>query len=77
MTAAQADAFFTTNVPSQSQQAELAAPAFTQQQQQQQQAQQQRPFQEIVSSVQGNFNFLQESTIEMEAKREFCKYRRS
>ncbi|XP_071120270.1 caprin-1-like isoform X1 [Mytilus edulis] len=28
--------------------------------------QRQRPFQEIVSSVQGNFNFLQESTIDME-----------
>lgn len=27
----------------------------------------QRPFQEIVSSVQGNFNFLQESTIDMES----------
>lgn len=30
--------------------------------------QRQRPFQEIVSSVQGNFNFLQESTIDMECK---------
>lgn len=29
--------------------------------------QRQRPFQEIVSSVQGNFNFLQESTIDMES----------
>ena len=28
----------------------------------------QRPFQEIVSKVQGNFNFLQESTIDMECK---------
>lgn len=64
---AQADVFFNTPVSSQSieqQEAELAA--FTQQQR--------RPFQEIVSSVQGNFNFLQESTIEVEAKREFSPH---
>lgn len=65
---AQADAFFNTPVSSQTveeqQQAELAAL----------QQQQRRPFQEIVSSVQGNFNFLQESTIEVEAKREFSPH---
>lgn len=32
----------------------------------------QRPFQEIVSSVQGSFNFLQESTIDMECKNFIC-----
>ncbi|XP_045174193.2 caprin-1-like [Mercenaria mercenaria] len=64
---AQADVFFNTPVSSQTveqQQAELAALS----------QQQRRPFQEIVSSVQGNFNFLQESTIEVEAKREFSPH---
>ena len=47
------------------QQAAAAAAAFNRQ----------RPFQEIVSSVQGSFNFLQESTIESEtATREFCMW---
>lgn len=64
---AQADVFFNTPVSQavEQQQAELAA--FSQQQR--------RPFQEIVSSVQGNFNFLQESTIEVDpAKREFSPH---
>jgi len=64
MTTAEADAFFNTPVSQPvGQQADLASTAFSQPP---------RPFQEIVSSVQGNFNFLQESTIEMESKREFC-----
>lgn len=32
-----------------------------------------RPFQEIVSSVQGSFNFLQESTIDLDCKYVFFK----
>ena len=70
---AKADSFFSNAVNT---------PAVQQQQQQtieQQQAaaaafSRQRPFQEIVSSVQGSFNFLQESTIETDVKREFCKF---
>ena len=70
MTTAEADAFFHTPVPAHAVNQQEVAAVFSQQQQQQAR----RPFQEIVSSVQGNFNFLQESTIEMEAKhREFCK----
>ncbi|XP_052800601.1 caprin-1-like [Mya arenaria] len=69
MTTAEADAFFNTPVSQTVEQHEAdlaAAAAFSQQQR--------RPFQEIVSSVQGNFNFLQESTIEMETKREFSPH---
>lgn len=62
--AAQADVYFNTSQTIEQQQAELVALS----------QQQRRPFQEIVSSVQGNFNFLQESTIEEEAKREFSPH---
>ena len=62
---AEADSFFSANTQTvqQQQEAAIASAVF----------QRQRPFQEIVSEVQGNFNFLQESTIDMECKREFCK----
>ena len=64
---AEADSFFSANTQTVQQQQEAAmashAAVF----------QRQRPFQEIVSEVQGSFNFLQESTIDMECKREFCK----
>ncbi|KAH3885861.1 hypothetical protein DPMN_009859 [Dreissena polymorpha] len=71
MTTAEADAFFHTPVPAHAVNQQEVAAVFSQQQQQQAR----RPFQEIVSSVQGNFNFLQESTIEMEAKhREFSPH---
>ncbi|KAL4224651.1 positive regulation of dendritic spine morphogenesis [Mactra antiquata] len=70
---AQADVFFTA----------VTSQALEQQQQQQQQTgdnrtpfnqQTNRPFQEIVSAVQGSFNFLQESTIDEDAKREFSPH---
>ena len=64
---AEADSFFSANTQmlQEQQEAALASEAAM--------FQRQRPFQEIVSEVQGNFNFLQESTIDMECKREFCK----
>lgn len=65
---AEADSFFSANTQTVQQQQEAAmashAAVF----------QRQRPFQEIVSEVQGSFNFLQESTIDMECKREFSPH---
>ncbi|KAK3593903.1 hypothetical protein CHS0354_011507, partial [Potamilus streckersoni] len=62
-TAAEADLFFSSTQAYQHHAPPQAA------QPPQSQRQRQRPIQEIVSSVQGSFNFLQESTIDME-----CKY---
>lgn len=58
---AEADSFFSANTQmlQEQQEAALASEAAM--------FQRQRPFQEIVSEVQGNFNFLQESTIDMES----------
>ncbi|XP_069132405.1 caprin-1-like isoform X2 [Argopecten irradians] len=66
---AEADSFFSKTAATNP--AEVSTAAQQQQQQQQDQTQDNaynpRPFQDIVSKVQGNFNFLQESTLDMES----------
>ncbi|XP_060082581.1 caprin-1-like isoform X2 [Ylistrum balloti] len=67
-TMAEADSFFSKATATNP--AEVSTVTATQQQQQDQtqdNAYNPRPFQDIVSKVQGNFNFLQESTLDMES----------
>lgn len=65
-TMAEADSFFSKTAPASTTEVTTVTAAH-QQQAQQDDPYNKRPFQDIVSAVQGSFNFLQESTIDMES----------